>query len=77
MSEDFIEARAYGVVDIPRFCKWCFRVFVNQHRSIMIQTAGQPIHVYWSGSVLLVEMDDGQLLRYHDLIESAFQIVYR
>lgn len=73
---DFEQARCYGIVDIPRHSAWCFRVFVTQHYFVTMQTSGQPMDVYWSGDVLIVEMESGQLRRYFGLTESAYEIVY-
>jgi hypothetical protein len=72
----FQEARMYGVVDVPRYCQWCFRVFINQYNPILIQTSGQPMDVYWSGASLIVEMQNGQLRRYFGLGSEDFEIVY-
>jgi len=72
----FQEARAYGVTDVPRHRHWCFRVFVNQYNPILVQTSGQPMDVYWSGSSLIVEMESGQLRRYFGLGSEDFEIVY-
>ncbi len=76
MTNEFHEARSYGIVDVPRHCSWCFRVFVNQHYPIMVQTSGQPMDVYWSGSALIVEMERGEIRRYFGLGSDDYEIVY-
>jgi len=76
MINEFQDARNYGIVDIPRHSAWCFRVFINQHYFITMQTSGQPMDVYWQGNSLIVEMENGQLRRYFGLSESSYEIVY-
>lgn len=75
MSELFEQARIYGYVDIPRYTQWCFHVYINNNHPISISTSGQPMHAYWNGSALIVEMDNGQVRRYHDLSSDSYTII--
>lgn len=72
----FEEARAFGIIDIPSWQPYCFRVFVSQHHPIMIHTTYQPIRVYWSGAIIVGEMDNGEIRRYRSLSDSDYEIVY-
>lgn len=71
----FEQARAYGMVDIPRVAPGCFRVFINYYDAIQMWTSGQPIDAYWSGGALVVEMDNGEIRRYHTLSDTGYQII--
>jgi len=33
------------------------------------------MHVYWNGSSLIVEMDSGQVRRYHDVSADGYTII--
>lgn len=74
---EFEQARSYGIIDIPTWMRCCFRVFLDQHYPVPVQTSEQPVRAYWSGSVIVVEMENGEIRRYHGLSESSFTIVYR
>jgi hypothetical protein len=41
----------------------------------MVSTHGQPMHVYWNGSSLIVEMDSGQVRRYYDVSADGYTII--
>ena len=70
------EYKFFGVVDIPRDCQCCFRVWSSPWNYQMIQTAGQPLHVYWSGNSIIVEMQNGTRRIYNGLGESHYQTMY-
>jgi hypothetical protein len=42
----------------------------------MIQTAGQPIHAYWSGNSIIVEMQNGTRRIYSGIGDSQYQTLY-
>lgn len=75
MSELFEQARIFGYADIPRYNGSCFQVWVNNNQPIAVSTYGQPMHVYWNGSSLIVEMDSGQVRRYYDITADAYTII--
>ena len=75
MSELFEQARIFGYADIPRYNECCFQAWVNNNQPILISTYGQPMHVYWNGSSLIVEMDSGQVRRYYDLSSDSYTII--
>lgn len=75
MSELFEQARIFGYVDIPSNNESCFQAWVNNNQPIMISTYGQPLHVYWNGSSIIVEMDSGQVRRYHDISSDSYIII--
>lgn len=74
MSELFEQARIFGYADIPK-CESCFQVWINNNQPIRISTYGQPMHVYWNGSSLIVEMDSGQVRRYYDVSADSYTII--
>ena len=75
MSELFEQARIFGYADIPRHNECCFQVWINNNQPIVVSTYGQPMHVYWNGSSLIVEMDSGQVRRYYDLSSDSYTII--
>lgn len=77
MSYRFDEARIAGVIDIPRYCGNCFRVFTDHSNCVTIQTSHQPIDVYWSGASIIAEFADGEMRRYYDLSEGCYELIYR
>jgi len=66
MSQDFSDARSFGLVDVPRDRDLCFRVWKTPYLFENIQTSLQPIDAYWSGDVIIVEFLDGTKRRYFD-----------
>ena len=74
MSELFEQARIFGYADVPKSGS-CFQVWVSNNQPILISTYGQPMHVYWNGSSLIVEMDSGQVRRYYDVSADSYTII--
>jgi len=72
----FLDAKSFGVVDVPRNQQYCFRVFFDRSNSYTIETSGQPMHAYWSGSNIIVEMDNGDKRIYNSLDPGGYQIIY-
>ena len=70
------EFKDFGLVDVPRDRPACFRVFSSPYVFETIYTSGQPMHVYWSGNSIIVEMDNGTKRVYHGLSDSQYQIIY-
>jgi hypothetical protein len=70
------EYKDFGMIDIPRDCQCCFRVWSSLSNYQMIQTAGQPMHAYWSGNSIIVEMQNGTHRIYNGLGDSQYQTMY-
>jgi len=70
------EFKNFGLVDIPRGGQYCFRVWSSLSNYQMIQTSGQPIHAYWSGNSIIVEMQNGTRRIYNGLGDSQYQTLY-
>jgi len=75
-SDLFLEAKDFGVVDVPRNEPSCFRVFFNRSNAYTVQTSGQPMHAYWSGNSIIVEMDNGDKRIYNSLDSGSYQTIY-
>ena len=65
----------YGLTSIPEGRPDCFRVYKSQNEYEQISCNGQPIEVRWSGSTIMVEMENGDLRMYHDLTSSGFELI--
>lgn len=73
---DFEEAREFGVVEIDSNRPCCVMVYLSPGNFRQITTAGQPSDAVWSGSSIIITMENGTKRRYHGLGSSDYQQMF-
>lgn len=67
-DELFEQARQYGFAEVSTRCECQLLVHYDRNAGpYSISTSSQPVSANWSGGSLIVEMENGQVRRYHGL----------